>query len=368
MWNQAAAAAGFTAGPGRHLLVYLSRSATHVSGCSFGLGEVGAGPHAGGRLYVRDVLPTLIAHELGHNFGLGHSSGRQCDEAVDTGHCRTAAYRDYYDVMGASWRHVGTLNAPQEARLGVLPRAQLRTVAGTDRGGAVTLAPLSGRTGIRAVELSAAQGPRYWLEYRSASGQDAWLGDRSSDWLGLQAGVLLHRSGALPDTSLLLDGTPSSAAGWDDDVAVALPVGAPVRLADGFTVTVRAVSARGARIAVTTAAPAAAPSPSPAASPKASGALPGGGCARATGCADRRTGGPAAKAPTPRPERVPPAAVAGAPAATADRAGAAAAAPMALAALRTPTVVAAVTAFGGGVLLLGGVLVLRVRGARRRGR
>jgi hypothetical protein len=272
--------------------------------------------------------------------------------------------------MGASWKQVGTLNAPQEVRLGVLPRAHLRTVPATDRGGSVTLAPLSGRSGIRAVELTGPHGIRYWLEYRSASGQDAWLGDRAADWPGLQAGVLLHRSGALPDTSLLLDGTPSPAARWDDDVDVALPLRAPVHLADGFTVTVAAVSAGGARVTVTTAAPARAAAPAQASHADVSGALPGGNCGSRGDCADRRTGGAASTAAPHRLERVPPETVEAAPASTAATAAPATrapaqAAPMALASLRTPTVFTALGACGCAVLLLGGVVALR-HGARRR--
>ena len=53
-------------------------------------------------------------------------------------------------------------------------------------------------------------------------------GERTAaDIVGLQAGVLLHRAGPLPDTSLLLDGTPSARAGWAADLSDALPVGAP---------------------------------------------------------------------------------------------------------------------------------------------
>jgi hypothetical protein len=262
VWSAAAAAVGFTAGPGRHLLVHLAADLPGVAGCAYGLAEVGGGIGAGGDLYVRDTLPSLLAHELGHNFGLGHSSAQQCDGAVDGGTCRVLPYRDYYDVMGASWEHTGTLDVAQAARLGVLPDAQRQVLTAGGPGGTVTLAPLGGRSGTRALELTAPDGTAYWLEYRAATGQDSWL---AGNRLGLQAGVLLHRAGGLPDTSLLLDGTPSPAAAQAADVHVALPVGTAVPLADGFRVTVRSVAGGAAVVAVST-APAAAAAP-PAARP-----------------------------------------------------------------------------------------------------
>jgi hypothetical protein len=260
MWNEVATTVGFVPGPGKHLMLYVSSLATN---CSYALAEVGSSPATGGRLYVRDTVSSVIAHELGHNFGLGHSSARQCDAAVESDSCRTAPYRDYYDVMGVSWAQLGSLNAAQAARLGVLPAAaqQALTVAGS--AATVTLSPLSGREGTRALRLTGAEGVDYWLEYRTATDRDAWLGT-SANRYKLQTGVLLHRADGLPDTSVLLDGTPAAAAAWDGDFQSALPVGAPIPISGGeFVVVVQSVSAAGAVVTVTPTPPVAAAVPAP---------------------------------------------------------------------------------------------------------
>ena len=103
----------------------------------------------------------------------------------------------------------------------MLPAGRVVALAAGAPATTVTLSPVASASGVRALRLTDGTGAEYWVELRLPSGRDDWLGT-SRDVFGLGAGVLLRQTGSGQHTSLLLDTTPSPAAGWSSDSRVAL--------------------------------------------------------------------------------------------------------------------------------------------------
>lgn len=113
IWDQAAVHLGYRgaqdyldhppAGFVHHLAVFLPPQCSENN--ETGIGTVGSSVNSGG--LIEDTLgltvdTVTLAHEIGHNFSLGHSNVDYCDtDSVALG-CPSYEYADIYDVMGAS--------------------------------------------------------------------------------------------------------------------------------------------------------------------------------------------------------------------------------------------------------------------------
>ena len=223
--QQAAAAAGYSLSSYARFVYIFPANA-----CGWwGLGTVGGRPsHAW--IHARyGFNVTVVAHEMGHNFGLYHSHSLDCGSAtVATSGCTASDYGDVFDVMGSSQSgNAPHFNAFQKERLGWLNAGvspPLTTVPATPGTASYTIAPIEDpRSGIsRALKIpraTACGASNEWLyvESRQPKGFDAFL----AGTLNIPAGVVIHKvTEGNADSSFLLDMTPATAS-WMDAALVA---------------------------------------------------------------------------------------------------------------------------------------------------
>src|SRR5665648_625647 len=131
----AAVAAQRVAGPTdtRHVAIYFP----HTNLCGWaGMASVG-----GGMVWLNGpVNADVLAHETGHNFGLGHANTYTCSSGgarvalvIPLTGCTATPYGDYADVMGIAMtgRPTGSLNTALADQLGL---AQVTDLAGQATG------------------------------------------------------------------------------------------------------------------------------------------------------------------------------------------------------------------------------------------
>ena len=105
-WSEVETKVGFTAGSGRHLLVYFD----HTTACGgiAGLASLGSTIASGGDVWINGYNELdVIGHELGHNLSLGHSelldcatAGVRVTDTTDPATCGPRGYADTNDIMG----------------------------------------------------------------------------------------------------------------------------------------------------------------------------------------------------------------------------------------------------------------------------
>jgi putative cell wall-binding protein len=167
---------------GRHLVVIAYQLSPN---CGVGIGSIGGQFNMGGVTWINaygDIDLHTLAHEFGHNLGLGHANVRICADPIvveaDSG-CQDRPYEDYYDVMagGFTWgthttNKLGALNVTDKVKLGYYPAGSLVSVGSSTT---VTLKPASDTAGVRGLKVTDPLNPSdvYYVEYRSGTGMDS---------------------------------------------------------------------------------------------------------------------------------------------------------------------------------------------------
>ena len=146
----------------RYLVVYSPKAGCVWSGRA-GLGDAKS---TSGTLILHDSDSSfVIAHELGHTFGLGHSNFLRCDNSAKDGAwsdtCKGVEYGGTIDVMG-NVDTTSPLNTYHQWRMGLMDDSQIKQVWQSEN---VTLSPSDFANGIKAIFIRDGKAA-YWIEYR----------------------------------------------------------------------------------------------------------------------------------------------------------------------------------------------------------
>ncbi len=152
-----------------------------------------------------------VGHELGHNLGLLHSHGLDCDTSALGANCNAIEYGDGADIMG---NRPGHFNAFQKEVLGWLNKGSSPPMTTVQTSGTYTLDPYE-PPGInpKALKILKSTNPTtgaktwYYVEYRQALGFDTILNGVGDMVSGVQIRTGTEESGV---SSYLLDMTPNS--------------------------------------------------------------------------------------------------------------------------------------------------------------
>ncbi|MSW09491.1 MAG: hypothetical protein F2690_01460 [Actinobacteria bacterium] len=172
------------------------------AGCVWsGRAPMGGAQSLSGALVLHDSGSAfVIAHELGHTFGLGHSNLLRCDSNKLDGpwgeDCKAVEYGGVIDVMGNIDTN-STLNTYHQWRMGYLDDSQVKQVWQSET---LTLSPSDFSKGLKAIYLRDGNAA-YWIEYR-----------RANPNLLYKAGLVVYRLDPPPISSVVSPNPEDAAA------------------------------------------------------------------------------------------------------------------------------------------------------------
>lgn len=201
----------------------------------------------------------VVAHEVGHNFGLQHSHSSDCDATALGPNCTIFEYGDVADTMGnVTASH---FNAFQKERLGWLNSGAQPPIATVAASGLFSLGAYEAATAatkalkvLKSTDAATGANTWYYIEYRQAIGFDSGLATLYAS--NLVNGVLIRiATEGDRSSSYLLDMTPNTVPTFDHGDAALVPGQAFSDSAAGVTIVVTAIDANQATVSVTLGAP-----------------------------------------------------------------------------------------------------------------
>jgi hypothetical protein len=258
----AAAASGVVLGQYQNFVYLFTGSA-----CPWwGLGTVGGNP---GQAWVNGPVQSIVlAHELGHTFGLYHSHALECGSVTFGDSCSSIEYGDYFDTMGSTTP--SQFNAVQKDLLGWLDYGLSPPLTQALASGTYTIDPIeTPGSNPKALKVQTSLGDWFYVEYRQPVGFDATAVASNAN---VTNGVLVHYWNGQGNGVYLLDMTPSTSS-WMDP---ALGVGSTFSdVAGGVTITPVWVDGTTAGVNVSIAAPCTSANPTVTMTPSQQQGAPG---------------------------------------------------------------------------------------------